>query len=358
MHQKIAERVVDLDPQETTEWLEALDQVLDEAGPDRASYLLERLNRRATAAGAELPLHTQHAVHQHHPGRGRSAVSRRPRDRAADQEPDPLERDGDGGRTRTSTTTASAATSPPMRRWPRCWKSASTISSTARYGDQPGDLVYFQGHASPGVYARAFLEGRLSEEHLENFRHELREHPGLSSYPHPWLMPDFWQFPTVSMGLGPINAIYQARFMRYLENRGMIPETPRKVWAFLGDGEMDEPESMGAITLASREKLDNLIFVDQLQSAAAGRSGARQRQDHPGAGSRVPRRRLERDQGACGASDWDPLLAARHDRPAAEAHGTSAWTANIRAFKAKGGAYVRKEFFGRYPETAGAGGST
>ena len=110
------------------------------------------------------------------------------------------------------------------------------------YDGQPGDFVYYQGHASPGMYARAFLEGRLNEQHLENFRHELRDHPGLSSYPHPWLMPDFWQFPTVSMGLGPINALYQARFMRYLENRGIIPKTPRKVWAFLGDGETDEPE--------------------------------------------------------------------------------------------------------------------
>jgi pyruvate dehydrogenase E1 component len=127
-----------------------------------------------------------------------------------------------------------------------------------RHGDQPGDFVYFQGHASPGEYARAYLEGRLNEKHLENFRHELREHPGLSSYPHPWLMPDFWQFPTVSMGIGPINAIYQARFMRYLENRGIIPVTARKIWAFLGDGETDEPESLGAIALAAREQLDNL----------------------------------------------------------------------------------------------------
>src|SRR5260370_38097890 len=131
----------------------------------------------------------------------------------------------------------------------------------ASYGDQPGDFVYFQGHASPGVYARAFLEGRISEEHLEGFRHELHGGPSLSSYPHPWLMPNFWQFPTVSMGLGPLNAIYQARFMRYLENRGLIEKTPRKVWAFVGDGETDEPEAMGSITLGSREKLDNLIFV-------------------------------------------------------------------------------------------------
>ena len=127
-------------------------------------------------------------------------------------------------------------------------------------GSQAGDLVYFQGHSSPGIYARAYLEGRLTEQQLFNFRHELRKEPGLSSYPHPWLMPDFWQFPTVSMGIGPINAIYQARFIKYLENRGILPPSNRKVWAFLGDGEQDEPESRGALTVATREGLDNLIL--------------------------------------------------------------------------------------------------
>ena len=128
-------------------------------------------------------------------------------------------------------------------------------------GEQPGDFIYFQGHASPGVYARAFLEGRFDADRLKNFRHELRDTPGLSSYPHPWLMKDFWQFPTVSMGIGPLNAIYQARFMKYLENRNLIPRTDRKVWAFVGDGETDEVDTLGAIGLGSREKLDNLIFV-------------------------------------------------------------------------------------------------
>ncbi len=131
----------------------------------------------------------------------------------------------------------------------------------AKYGDQPGDFIYFQGHASPGVYARAYLEGRFDEERLKNFRHELRDKPGLSSYPHPWLMPDFWNFPTVSMGIGPLNAIYQARFMRYLENRKLIKPTERKIWAFVGDGETDEVDTLGAISLGAREKLDNLIFV-------------------------------------------------------------------------------------------------
>ena len=169
-------------------------------------------------------------------------------------------------------------------------------------------MIYFQGHASPGMYARAFLEGRLTEKHLENFRHELRDHPGLSSYPHPWLMPDFWQFPTVSMGLGPINAIYQARFMRYLENRGIITPTPRKVWAFVGDGETDEPESLGAITLASREKLDNLICVVNCNL---------QRLDGPVRGNGQIIQELEAAFRGAGwnvikviwGADWDALLA-------------------------------------------------
>ena len=131
----------------------------------------------------------------------------------------------------------------------------------AKYGEEPGDFIYFQGHASPGVYARAYLEGRFDEARLKNFRHELRGEPGLSSYPHPWLMPEFWNFPTVSMGIGPLNAIYQARFMKYLENRGLIQKTERKVWGFLGDGETDEVDSLGAISLGARERLDNLIFV-------------------------------------------------------------------------------------------------
>ena len=181
------------------------------------------------------------------------------------------------------------------------------------------------------MYARAFLEGRSTEKHLENFRHELREQPGLSSYPHPWLMPDFWQFPTVSMGLGPINAIYQARFMRYLENRGIIPVTPRKVWAFLGDGETDEPESLGAITLAPREKLDNLIFVVNCNL---------QRLDGPVRGNGQIITELEAAFRGAGwnvikvlwGGNWDDLLARDTTGLLIKRMG-EAWTASIKASK-------------------------
>ncbi len=215
----------DLNPQETSEWVEALDEIIDEAGPDRASYLLERLMERAANLGVQVAAALEYSLHQYHSaGRG-SRLSRRPRDRAADQEPGPLERHRHGG--------ARQQVRRQHRRPPGHLRVARDAARSrlqpflprlvSGRGRAAGDFVYFQGHASPGVYARAFLEGRLSEQHLENFRHELRDHPGLSSYPHPWLMPDFWQFPTVSMGLGPISAIYQARFMRYLENRGIIP---------------------------------------------------------------------------------------------------------------------------------------
>jgi pyruvate dehydrogenase E1 component len=221
----------------------------------------------------------------------------------------------------------------------------------AKYGDQPGDFVYFQGHASPGVYARAFLEGRLTQEQIENFRHELRETPGLSSYPHPWLMSEFWRFPTVSMGLGPLNAIYQARFMRYLEHRGIIPETPRKVWAFIGDGETDEPEVLGSqLTLASREKLDNLIFVVNCNL---------QRLDGPVRGNGKIINELEAAFRGTGwnvikvvwGSGWDELLA-RDTSGLLLKRMEECVDGEYQAFKAKDGAYVRREFFGKYPETA------
>jgi pyruvate dehydrogenase E1 component len=250
----------DLNPQETSEWMDALDEIVDQGGPDRASYLLERLMEHASDLGVQPPLRWNTPYINTIPPEDEVPY---PGDRLLERRIKSLIR-----------WNAMAMVHRQNKKDPGIGGHISTYSSLAtllevgfnhffhaRYGDQPGDFIYFQGHSSPGVYARAFLEGRLSEEQVKNFRHELRGAPGLPSYPHPWLLPDFWRFPTVSMGIGPLNAIYQARFMRYLENRGIIAPTERKVWAFVGDGETDEPESMGSLTLASREKLDNLIFV-------------------------------------------------------------------------------------------------
>ncbi len=218
----------------------------------------------------------------------------------------------------------------------------------ARYGDQPGDLIYFQGHASPGVYARAYLEGRFDDDRLHNFRHELRDTPGLSSYPHPWLMPDFWQFPTVSMGIGPLNAIYQARFMKYLENRNLIEKTDRKVWAFVGDGETDEVDTLGAISLGSREKLDNLIFVVNCNL---------QRLDGPVRGNKRIIDELEATFRGAGwnvikviwGSDWDELFARDHQGLLLK-RMEECVDGDYQAFKAKNGKYLRENFWGKYPE--------
>ncbi|MGI4828502.1 MAG: pyruvate dehydrogenase (acetyl-transferring), homodimeric type [Janthinobacterium lividum] len=219
---------------------------------------------------------------------------------------------------------------------------------TSEKGEQPGDFIYFQGHASPGVYSRAFLEGRFDEARLKNFRHELRGEPGLSSYPHPWLMQDFWQFPTVSMGIGPLNAIYQARFMKYLENRSLIPQTERKVWAFVGDGETDEVDTLGAISLASREGLDNLIFVVNCNL---------QRLDGPVRGNKRIIDELEGMFRGAGwnvikvvwGSDWDELFERDHQGLLLK-RMEECVDGDFQAFKAKGGDYLRREFFGKYPE--------
>ncbi len=215
-------------------------------------------------------------------------------------------------------------------------------------GDQPGDFIYFQGHASPGVYSRAFLEGRFDEARLKNFRHELRGEPGLSSYPHPWLMKDFWQFPTVSMGIGPLNAIYQARFMKYLENRELIEKTDRKIWAFVGDGETDEVDTLGAISLGSREHLDNLIFVVNCNL---------QRLDGPVRGNKRIIDELEATFRGAGwnvikviwGSDWDELFEQDHQGILLK-RMEECVDGDFQAYKAKGGAYLREHFFGKYPE--------
>jgi pyruvate dehydrogenase E1 component len=213
---------------------------------------------------------------------------------------------------------------------------------------QPGDFIYFQGHASPGVYARAFLEGRFDEARLGNFRHELRGDPGLSSYPHPWLMKDFWNFPTVSMGIGPLNAIYQARFMKYLENRGLIEATPRKVWAFVGDGETDEVDTLGAISLGAREKLDNLIFVVNCNL---------QRLDGPVRGNKRIIDELEGVFHGAGwnvikviwGGDWDALFERDHTGLLLR-RMEECVDGDFQTYKAKDGAYLRANFFGKYPE--------
>jgi pyruvate dehydrogenase E1 component len=341
------ERLADLNPQETSEWLEALEQVVEEEGPDRASYLLQQLQDRAVRLGVSAlgklttPYLNTIPVQEQVSYPGDRAIERRIKSiirwnaaamvvRANKYDPNI------GGHIST-------------------FASLATLSEVgfnhffrARIGDQPGDLLYLQGHASPGFYSRAFLEGRLTEEHLKNFRHELREHPGLSSYPHPWLMPDFWQFPTVSMGIGPLNSIYQARFLRYLENREIIPRTDRKVWAFVGDGETDEVDTLGALTVAAREGLDNLIFVVNCNL---------QRLDGPVRGNGSIIQELEGVFRGAGwnvikllwGSDWDELFA-RDTKGLLLKRMEECVDGDYQNFKARGGAYVRKEFFGKYPE--------
>ncbi|MFM8391701.1 MAG: pyruvate dehydrogenase (acetyl-transferring), homodimeric type, partial [Methylophilaceae bacterium] len=244
----------DHDPQETQEWLEAIEAVLETEGTERAHFLLETLIDKARRSGAYLPYTATTAylnsipthLQQRHPGN-----------------PDMERRIRALVRWNAIMTVLRAnQKSPGVGGHIASFQSAATLydvgfnhffrAANDKFG---GDLVYFQGHSSPGVYARAFLEGRINEDQLDNFRQETGGN-GLSSYPHPWLMPDFWQFPTVSMGLGPLQGIYQARFLKYLHDRGIADTSDRKVWVFCGDGEMDEPESLGAISLASREKLD------------------------------------------------------------------------------------------------------
>ncbi len=339
----------DGNPVETTEWLEALDEVIGEAGPQRASFLLSTLMDQAAARGVTAPLKRNTPYVNTIPVAEEVAY---PGDRAMERKIRNLIR-----------WNAMAMVVRANKYDANIGGHISTFASLATitevgfshffhgsYGDQPGDFVYFQGHASPGMYARAFMEGRLTAQHLENFRHELRETPGLSSYPHPWLMPDFWQFPTVSMGLGPINAIYHARFMRYLENREIIPKTERKIYAFLGDGECDEPESLGALTLASREKLDNLIFIVNCNL---------QRLDGPVRGNGSIVRELEAVFHGAGwnvlkvlwGSEWDKLFAKDPKGLLAKRMGECV-DGEYQNFKARGAAYARKEFFGKYPELA------
>lgn len=332
---------------EVQEWIEAFDDVIVAEGPEQGAELLNALRKRAREAGVNPPgeLITPYMntipKHEEEPYPGDRALERRIesliRWNAMAMVHGQNKKDaGIGGHIST-------------------YSSLATLLEVgfnhffhATYGDQPGDFIYFQGHASPGVYARAYLEGRLTDQHLKNFRHELRGEPGLSSYPHPWLMPDFWRFPTVSMGIGPLNAIYQARFMRYLENRGLIEKTPRKVWAFLGDGETDEVETLGALSVGPREKLDNLIFVVNCNL---------QRLDGPVRGNKRIIDELEGIFRGAGwnvikviwGGDWDELFARDHTGLLLK-RMEECVDGDFQAYKAKDGAYLRREFFGKYPE--------
>ncbi|CAG9931452.1 pyruvate dehydrogenase (acetyl-transferring), homodimeric type [Candidatus Nitrotoga arctica] len=336
----------DNDPQETQEWLDALDSVLEHESAERAHYLISQLVRKAQLAGIALPISTitpylntipldkeQRSVGNYeleHRIRALTRWNAMAIVLNANRESSEL-----GGHIATF---ASAAT---------LYDVGFNHFFHGKTENHGGDLVYFQGHASPGMYARAFLEGRLSEEQLYNFRQEVNG-GGLSSYPHPWLMPDFWQFPTVSMGLGPLMAIYQARFMRYLEYRGIASTEGRKVWAFLGDGETDEPESLGAISMAAREKLDNLIFVINCNL---------QRLDGPVRGNGKIIQELEGVFRGAGwnvikvvwGGKWDRLFA-KDKTGLLLKRMEEVVDGEYQTYKSKNGAYVRQHFFGKYPE--------
>ena len=301
-------QILDIDPQETREWQESLRAVLDNQGPERTQFLVEKMMDYARRNGVKIPYKQTTAYLNTIPV---SQQEKFPGDRAIERRIKSIVR-----------WNAMAMVVRANKESAGIGGHISTYSSVAtlyeigfnhffRGQDHPsgGDLVFFQGHSTPGIYGRSFLEGRLSKKHLQNFRRELAEGGGLSSYPHPWLMQDYWQFATVSMGLGPLMAIYQARFMNYLIDRKLVKNADRNVWAFLGDGEMDEPEALGAISLASREKLDNLIFVvncnlQRLDGPVRGNSKIMQELEgvFRGAGWNVIK--------VVWGSDWDPLFDA------------------------------------------------
>lgn len=337
----------DTDPEETQEWIESIEGALKEHGSERAQFLLEKLIDFAERKGARMPFNTNTPyINTIHPFEQKTF----PGDRRMERKIKSLvrwnsmamvtranrETDGIGGHISTF---ASSAT---------LYEVAFNHFLKGPEHPNGADLVYFQGHASPGIYARAFLEGRLTEKQLENFRRELSPEGGLSSYPHPWLMEDFWQFPTVSMGLTSITALYQARFMHYMEDRNIIEKTGRKVWAFLGDGEMDEPESLGAITLATREKLDNLIFVINCNL---------QRLDGPVRGNGKVIQELEGTFRGAGwnvikviwGTDWDSLIE-KDSTGALAKRFEEVVDGELLKYVVAGGAYMRDHFFGRYSE--------
>ncbi|MHB0776741.1 pyruvate dehydrogenase (acetyl-transferring), homodimeric type [Halomonas sp. WWR20] len=337
----------DLDPIETTEWLDSLESVLDREGEQRAQYLLSRLADRLRRDGMQVPFSvtTPHRnsipVHREARMPGDLFMERRIRslirwNMAAQVIRTNKKHKGLGGHLASFMSSATL------------YDVGFNHFFRAADGDFKGDLIYIQGHVSPGIYARSFLEGRLSEEQMDKFRQEV-DGGGLPSYPHPWLMPDYWQFPTVSMGLGPITAIYQAHVMKYLDARGLQPMHDRKVWAFLGDGECDEPESLGAIHLASRENLENLIFVVNCNL---------QRLDGPVRGNGRIMDELEGVFRGAGwnvikvvwGRFWDPLFE-QDNKGILQKRMDEAVDGEYQNYKAQGGAYTREHFFGKYPET-------
>ncbi len=338
--------MIDRDPEETREWLEAIEGVIREEGSEKAHFLLQELIDRARGKGVDIPYKATTPYINTIP---------------------PEESERMPGDTNIARSLAAYIRWNAMAMVVRANRKgtglgghiASFASSAALYEvgfdyffkglshKDGGDLIFFQGHISPGMYSRAFIEGRLTEEQLDHFREEV-EGKGLSSYPHPWLMPDFWQFPTVSMGLGPIQAIYQARFMKYMDARGLSKAGDRKVWAFLGDGETDEPESQGAISLAARENLDNLIFVINCNL---------QRLDGPVRGNGKIIQELEGNFRGAGwnvikviwGTEWDALLA-RDESGLLLKRMNEVVDGEYQVYKARGGAYMREKFFGKYPE--------
>jgi pyruvate dehydrogenase E1 component len=336
----------DIDPAETKEWLESLTALYEYDGSSRAEFILKNLMRKAKNLGiaTEAGINTPYC----------NTISpldekKVPPDEGVEKRISALIRWN-----AVAMVLKAGKKAPELGGHIASYASASTLYEVgfnhffkAQNEIQLGDLVFIQGHSSPGIYARAYLEGRLSEKQLEHFRQEV-EVDGLSSYPHPWLMPDFWQFPTVSMGLGPLQAIYQARFLKYMQNRGLLEEQNRKVWAFLGDGEMDEPESLGALTIAAREKLDNLIFVvncnlQRLDGPVRGNSKIIQELEgvFRGAGWKVIK--------VIWGSRWDPLFA-QDDEGIMQKRMEECVDGDFQSYKANDGAYVRENFFGQYPE--------
>ncbi|TAM44524.1 MAG: pyruvate dehydrogenase (acetyl-transferring), homodimeric type [Gammaproteobacteria bacterium] len=336
----------DTDAQETQEWLDALSAVIQQEGPERAHYLIEKQIELARAAGISVPYSANTAYVNTIPpdqevrSPGNHELEDRIRSYVRWNALAMVLRanKGDSNLGGHIASFASAATLYDVG-YNHFWRAPA--------GDHGGDLVFMQGHSSPGIYARAFMLGRLTAEQLDNFRREV-DGKGLSSYPHPWLMPDFWQFPTVSMGLGPIMAVYQARFMKYLHDRGISDHEDRKVWCFIGDGEVDEPETLGAIGMAARENLDNLIFVINCNL---------QRLDGPVRGNGKIIQELEASFRGHGwnvikliwGSYWDPLLA-RDRLGLLRKRMEECVDGEYQTFKSKDGAYVREHFFGKYPE--------